>query len=99
RDFAGDVPLQGVVATGRKRGIDQIDSVLLVENPEFNAGRIDESIDPGKLDAIDAFFHGQQAELADHGDVFGVVDRKLRAVASWQRDEIDGSLERGKESQ
>ena len=37
--------------------------------------------------------------LADHGDVFGVVDRKLGAFAGRQRDQIDGGLEGGNEGQ
>jgi hypothetical protein len=41
--------LQGVVAAGRERGIDQVDLSLLVENPEFDAGRVDERIGPGEL--------------------------------------------------
>ena len=36
-DLALDVPLQGVVAAGRERRIDQIDLVLLVEDAELDA--------------------------------------------------------------
>ena len=92
-DLALDVPLQGVVAAGGEGGIDQIDLVLLVEDAEFDAGRVDERVGPGELDAVDAFLDGQQAVLADHGDVFGVVDRKLRAFAGGQGHQIDGGLE------
>ena len=97
-DLAGhlalDVPLQGVVAARRERGIDQIDLVLLVEDAELDRGRVDERIGPGELDAVDAFLDGQQAVLADHGDVFGVVDRKLRALAGGQGHQVDGGLDR-----
>jgi hypothetical protein len=37
--------------------------------------------------------------LPDHGDVFGVVDRELRAFAGGQCDEIDGGMERFAKSQ
>ena len=85
--------MQGVVAARREGGIDQIDLVLLVEDAEFNARRIDERVRPGELDAVHAFLHREQAVLADHGDVFAVVDRKLRTFAGGQRDEIHGGLE------
>ena len=78
---------------------DQIDLVLLVEDAEFDARRIDERVGPGELDAVHAFLDGEQAVLADHGDVFGVVDRKLRAFAGGQGDEIDGGLEACREGQ
>ena len=98
-DLALDVPLQGVVAAGGEGGIDQIDLVLLVEDAELDRGGVDERIGPGELDAVDAFLDGQQAVLADHGDVFGVVDRKLRAFAGGQGHQVHGGLERCSEGQ
>ena len=53
-------------------------------------GGVDERVGPGELDAVDALLDGQQAVLADHGDVFGVVDRQLRAFAGGQGHQIDG---------
>ena len=90
RDLALDVPLQGVVPSGREGGIDQIDLVLLVEDAELDRGGVDERVGPRELDAVDAFLDRQQAVLADHGDVFGVVDRKLRALAGGEGHQIDG---------
>ena len=58
-------------------------------------GRVDERVGPGELDAVDAFLDREQAVLADHGDVFGVVDRKLRALAGGQGHQIDGGPGRG----
>ena len=69
---------------------DQVDLVLLVEDAELDRGGVDERVGPGELDAVDAFLDGQQAVLADHGDVFGVVDRQLRPFAGGKGDEIDG---------
>jgi hypothetical protein len=91
--------LQGIVTAGGEGGIDQIDLVLLVEDAEFNAGRVDEGIGPGELDAVHAFLDREQAVLTDHGDIFGVVDRELRALAGGQRDEVHGGLERCGEGQ
>ena len=82
-----------------KGRIHQIDLVLLVEDAELDAGRVDERIGPGELDAVHAFLDREQAVLADHGDVFGVVDRKLRALAGGQGDEIHGGLGRCGEGQ
>ena len=90
RHLARDVPLQGVVAACRERRVHQIDLVLMVENPELDAGRVDERIGPGELDAVDAFLDGQEPVLPDHGDVFGVVDRELRALAGGQGHQVHG---------
>jgi hypothetical protein len=90
RNPALDVPLQGIVAAGREGRIDQVDFVLLVEDAELDRGGIDERVGPRELDAVDALFHGQQPMLADHGDVFRVVDRKLRSLAGGQGHQIDG---------
>ena len=98
-DLALDVPLQGVVAAGGEGGIDQIDLVLLVEDAELDAGRVDERVRPGELDAVDALLDGQQPVLADHGDVFGVVDRELRAFPRGQGDQVHGGQGRGDEGQ
>ena len=89
-DLALDVPLQGIVAARGERGIDQINLVLLVEDAELDRRGVDERIGPGELDAIDAFLDRQQAMLADHGDVFGVVDRQLCPFARGKGDEIHG---------
>ena len=62
-------------------------------------GRVDERVGPGELDAVDAFLDREQAVLADHGDVFGVVDRKLRALAGGQGHQIHGGLGRRQEGQ
>ena len=62
-------------------------------------GRVDERVGPGELDAVDAFLDREQAVLADHGDVFGVVDRELRALAGGQGHQIDGGLDRCREGQ
>ena len=102
-DLAGnlalDVPLQSFIATRRKGGIDQIHLILLIEDAEFDARRIDERIRPGELNAIYALFHGQQAVLADHGNVFRIVNRELRAFTGRQRDQIDGGQSRRDEGQ
>ena len=44
-------------------------------------------------------FTVKQAVLADHGDVFGVVDRELRALAGGQGHEIHGGFEACSESE
>ena len=41
-DLALDVPLQGIVAAGRERGIDQIDLLLPVEDAELDAVKPDD---------------------------------------------------------
>ena len=53
-------------------------------------GRVNERVRPGELDAVDAFLDREQAVLADHGDVFGIVDRELRAFSRGQGDQIHG---------
>ena len=83
--LALDVPLQGVVAAAGKGGVDQVHLVLLVEDAEVDARRVDQRVGPGELDAVDALLDRQQAVLADHGDVFGVVDGQLRPLAAWER--------------
>ena len=90
RHLALDVPLQGVVAAGGEGRVDQIDFVLLVQNAEVDAGRVDQRVGPRELDAVDALFDGQQPLLADHRDVFGVVDGQLHPLAAGQRDQIHG---------
>ena len=84
--------MQGVVAASREGRIHQIDLVLLVEDAELDGSGIDERVGPGELDAIDALLDGQEPVLADHGDVFGIVDRELRALAGGQGHQIDGGL-------
>ena len=88
--LALDVPLQGVVAAGGERGVDQIDLLLVVQDAEVDAGRVDQRVGPRELDAVDPLLDRQQAMLADHGDVFGVVDRQLRPLAAGERDEVHG---------
>jgi hypothetical protein len=89
-DLAFDVPLEGIVATGREGRVHQIDLILLVEDAELNAGRINQGVRPGELDAVDAFLDREQAMLANHRDVLGVVDRELRAFSRRESDQIDG---------
>ncbi len=53
-----------------------------VEDPEIDARRIDQRIGPGELDTVDALLDRQQPMLADHRDVFGVVDGQLRGFTA-----------------
>jgi hypothetical protein len=62
-----------------KGRVDQIDLVLVIEDAEVDARRIDQRVGPGELNPVDALFDRQQAMLADHRDVFGVVNRQLTA--------------------
>ena len=71
----------------------------MVEDAEFDARRVDERIGPGELDAVHALLDREHAVLADHGDVFRVIDRELRALAGGQRHEIDGGRDRCHEGQ
>ena len=84
-----DVPLQGVVAAAGKRRVDQIDLVLLVEDAEVDARRIDQRIGPGELHPVDALLDRQQPVLADHRDVFRVVDGQLRPLPARNGHQID----------
>jgi len=89
RHSALDVPLKGVVSSGGKRGVDQVDLVLVVEDAEVNAGGVDKRVGPGELDAVDPVLDGQQPVLADHRDVFGVVDGELGALAAGDGHQVD----------
>ena len=73
-----------------KRRIHQVDLVLALQDAELDARGVDQRVGPGELDAVDAFLDGQQPMLADHGDVFGVVDGQLRAFPGGEGDQIHG---------
>src|SRR5208283_2420229 len=51
-------------------------------------GRIDERVGPTELQRVGALFEAHLAGLADQGEVFGVVDGKLDALAVRHRGQI-----------
>ena len=72
-----------------KRGVDQIHLVLVIDDAEVDAGRVDQCVGPRELDAIDARLDREQPMLADHRDVFRVVDRQLGALPARNGHQID----------
>ena len=89
-NLALDVPLQGVVAARREGRIDQVHLVLLIQDAELDRGGVDQGVGPGELDAVDAFLDREQPLLADHGDVFRVVNRELGSLPRREGNEVHG---------